>query len=194
MTRFGMRTVLAAALALVTTTATTATADQAAVWKRGVAGWNILVDRSIGDGCFMTTTYRNGTALRVQFNPRKDMVQMIVGHADWRSIAKGQSYDMAVRFGGRPSWTGAARGLRLGTLPAIIMDVPFERERAKRFIAEFRSMPEVRVFFRGGTIAHLSLTGAGPALTELYACQAAMLGRSTDPFSGVVSGVNDPFR
>jgi hypothetical protein len=178
---------------------TSAGAEEAVTWKDDVAGWYIGVDTSIANGCFMTASYEAGTFLRVQFNPALDNFQFMVGDPKWASIEEGKLYEIEVAFGSRSPWTGEAEGVRLGSLPALLLNVPFDEDRAATFISELQKMQNVAVAYQGTQIANLALSGTHAAMDEVIACQAAMgeAGESqpaaTDPFAVSPPIDQDPF-
>ena len=48
-------------------------------WREDVRGWFIGVDRTIGDGCYMTTVFEGGTLLRAHFHPDNGTFAFVVG-------------------------------------------------------------------------------------------------------------------
>lgn len=173
--------------------------EETVLWKEDVRGWFVGVDPSIGNACFLTTSFEGGSVIRFQFNRTQDVVQFIVGNSDWRSLEAGKLYPMAVSFGNRPPWTGNGQGLWLSEdLPTLVLDVGFEKDNASDFMEEFMRMTSVKVDYNKKQIAHLSLRGTYAAMQELFSCQNAMLdiGKSSnDPFeSSSPRSNNDPFQ
>jgi len=178
--------------------ASNAYGEEAAVWNPDVRGWEIRVDQSIGNGCFMFTTYEGGTVLRMQFNPEVGNVQFIIGNQRWRSLEAEKIYPMTVQFGNLEPWSGNGTGFWWGEdLPALVLNVSFENDAADLFIEEFMRMTGVTVAYDDREIAKLSLRGTYAAMQEVMACQSAMLENrsTTDPFSsGATPSTDDPFR
>ncbi|MGC1506419.1 MAG: hypothetical protein WA782_20060 [Sulfitobacter sp.] len=170
--------------------------DDVVTWKPDVNGWEILVDRTIGNGCFMYTKYEKGTYLRMQFNPTSGDAEFIIGDTKWRSLEKGKLYPMSVQFGNLGPWTGNGRGFFFGEgAPSLILSIPFKEDRASNFIDEFMKMTSVKVKYEDRQIAHLSLRGTYGAMEEVFSCQRAMFSTSDggDPFSSNGAGSVDPF-
>lgn len=173
--------------------------QEAITWKDSVKGWTIKVDRSLGDACFMLTSYEGGAAIRAQFNMKEDIFQFIVIDGAWQSLESGKLYDIKVQFGTLDPWTGLASAYRFGEeLPALVFDVSFEGGKAELFIEELMRMTGVRIYYAGDVIANLSLSGTYAAMQEVIACQSAMLdggsGQDSDPFSGTQGDSSDPFQ
>ena len=176
-----------------------AMAEESVTWKDDVRGWYLGVDTSIGNGCFMTASYDDGTFLRMQFNPELAQFQFIIGSEHWESIEAGKHYNLSVAFGSRSPWTGEADGMRLGSLPALLLSVPFEDDKAETFIGELQQMPHVVVGYNGNEIASLELSGTYAAMEEVMQCQQAISeaadqqpAKAADPFSPAAPA--DPFR
>lgn len=174
--------------------------DKPITWKDDVAGWYVGVDTSIGNGCFMTASYEAGTFLRVQFNPQDDNFQFIVGDGDWSSLEDGKAYDIEIAFGSRSPWSGEATGGRIGDLPTLTLDVPFDKDKAAAFIDEFRRMTSVAITYQSKEIARLELSGTNAGMEEVINCQAAVnenqdASPAADPFQsgGAKAGGADPF-
>ena len=174
---------LAAALA-VSTAQPVRAEDETVTWKQDVRGWYIGVDRTTDDGCFMVTSYDGGALLRAQFFPQDGDFGLMVGNADWRSIEGEKLYEVALKFGNRAPWTGNARGLWIGNIPFLVVDVPFEGDKANKFIDEFMRMTVVNFTYQGDSIARLKLTGTYVAMQETMDCQIQMFDAGTggDPF------------
>ncbi|SDX97966.1 hypothetical protein [Roseicitreum antarcticum] len=169
-----------------------------AVWKENVGGWDIFVDRTVDDACFMIGLFESGTFIRLQVEMAAPGITFYIGNEEWQSIEHGKAYDMSVQFGSRTPWTGEAYGFLWDGLPSTGMFVSFANGRADRFLEEFRRMPGVRVRYQGSQIASISLRGSFQAVGELYDCVGEMLlareNAATDPFSERTPISNDPFR
>lgn len=172
--------------------------SQAITWNEDVRGWFIGVDRSIGDGCFMYSTFDGGSVLRAGFNVDGDSMYILVGNRNWMSLEEGKLYPIEIQFGNRPPWTGDASvfiwsdGDR-----ALNLTVPFTNNIANNFVRELQQTQNVIVRYQGRQIMNLSLKGSFAAMAEVMNCQETMLSNNVpgaDPFNA--NGVNgaDPFR
>jgi hypothetical protein len=181
----------------------TAVSEKSVTWKEDVGGWDILVDTSQNNSCFMIAEYEGGTTLRVGFDASNDSVQFVIGNPDWRSIEHGKLYDLSVQFGNRTPWTAEGEGFWWGdSSPSLRMSVAFDKERqfdAGDFLSEYMKMTFVVVKYSGREIARLKLTGTNVAMNEVMACQTALMesdaNKSDDPFSSSGTGsTKDPFQ
>ncbi len=167
-----------------------AVAQDTVTWKDDVGGWNVSIDRTIDNSCFIISGFENETFLRFQFNATQQNIQFIVASIQWDSLKTGQNYDVEVAFGDLDPWEGSATGHRWNEiLPSLVLSVPIEDQQASHFMKEFTAMGSVSVFHEGNEIANLALAGADEAVASMLDCQAAMSkantlkGSGTDPFA-----------
>jgi len=164
-----------------------AQAQDTVLWQENIAGWQVNVDRTIGNSCYISAAFESGAVVRFQFNARQQNVQFIIGDLRWASLEAGESYDMQVTFGERDPWSGEAVGYRWSdVLPSLVLSVPAGDEKAAHFIREFAGTSGLRVAYDGREIANLSLKGANAAVAEMIACQRVMAASAgpADPFAG----------
>jgi len=169
--------------------ASAATAQDTVIWKDNVQGWNVAIDRTIGNSCFIISGFEDNVFLRFQFNATQKNVQLIVASVNWDSLETGQDYDVEVAFGSLDAWSGTAKGHRWNEiLPSLVLSVPIEDQQASNFMTEFTATETVSISHDGSEIAHLALVGAGEAVASMLDCQAAMSKTNSASRSG-----GDPF-
>ena len=176
--------------------------EPAVAWKDDVYGWQIYVDPSVENGCFMTTSYETGTILRIGMLPSESSFDFTIMNPNWKSIENNKMYPMSVVFGNRNPWTGEGVGYWWGDgSPSLVLKVPFgdNRKVLTRFIDDLMVTTHVVVRYENKQIANLKLTGSYAAMMEVMACQAAMWDASpkqpTGPFSSNATPENDdPFQ
>lgn len=176
-----------------------ATAQDVVTWNDDVSGWTVAVDRTLNDGCFALACFDGGTCLRLQLNAANERVIFFAMNDNWQSLETGKLYDIEVKFGTLAPWTGMASVHRFSNgLPSLVLNVPFEEERAFNFIDEFMRMTGVRISYSGSVIANLSLRGTYAAMEEVFNCQRTMIEGGqrprSDPFSAAPQNSDDPFR
>lgn len=152
-----------------------AVAQDTVTWKDNIQGWNVSIDRTIDNSCFIISGFENETFLRFQFNATQQNVQFIVASVQWDSVQTGQNYDVEIAFGDLDPWEGTAKGHRWNEiLPSLVLSVPIADQQASNFMQEFTAMGSVSVSHEGSEIARLALTGADQAVASMLDCQAAM--------------------
>lgn len=161
-------------------------------------GWDILIDQTLGDGCFIYTQYDAGTVVRLGFSPDDGEAYLMVGNTKWASIKDGKDYDIQVRMDRDSPWYVTATGVQFDGVPFLMAttDQP-------DFLIDFARKNSLAVNFNGQTITSLDLSGTYAAVSEMLNCQdqvdkVGIRGESTysDPFAGSSKGrtnSSDPF-
>ena len=173
-----------------------AAAADAVRWGK-VAGWDILIDTTLGNGCFIFTIYDGGTALRLGFDPDEGDAYLMVGNQKWASIEHGKDYDIEIRMDRDAPWEATATGVDFDGLPLLMASTD-----QPNFLIDFMKKNTLEVRYLNKSIATLSLKGTFAAVGEMLKCQDyvdvhGVGGRApyADPFgSGGRSTASDPFR
>lgn len=159
----------------------------AAKWGK-VGGWEIRVDRSLGDGCFAVQFFERGTVVRIGFDVKNQKIYVFFGHTDWKSLEVGKVYPVRIVFDGTKSYDGELRGQRIGDDSIVFLA---HRNLSSAFVKDFMERSGMQVFYRGERIANLSLANTFAAVSEVMNCQRE-LGAATRS-SGGQGGGSDPF-
>lgn len=177
---------------------TGANARDAVKWKR-VGSWSILVDPSVGNGCYLTATYVSGTSFRFGFElGAKPQFYVILGDPEWKSIEEGKEYNISLRFDDRKGWAWTALGTKM-TDGSIVL---YGQATSSDFFSELARSHILFAIYKRQVIARLQLKGSFAASRELLKCHDAMkaagaTGRkaSRDPFASDAAPrkVRDPF-
>lgn len=168
----------------------------AAKWGK-VGGWEIRVDRSLGDGCFAVQSFERGTVVRIGFDVKNQKIYVFFGHTDWKSLEVGKVYPVRIVFDGTKSYDGELRGQRIGDDSIVFLA---HRNLSSAFVKDFMERSGMQVFYRGERIANLSLANTFAAVSEVMNCQrelgATARSGGADPFatSPGSQGGKDPFR
>ena len=193
------KTIVMAAVAATATmlgVGTAAAASDAVRWGQ-VSGWDILIDTTLGNGCFIFTVYDGGTALRLGFDPDEDDAYLMVGNQKWASIQHGKDYDIEIRMDRDAPWVATATGVDFDGLPLLMASTD-----QPNFLIDFMKKNTLQVRYQNQTIASLSLRGTYAAVAEMLKCQDyvdahGIGGRApfADPFANSGRGTaSDPFR
>jgi hypothetical protein len=176
------RWVAAALLAMAANPA--ASQDQVAKWGQ-VGGWQISVDRTVGDGCFAVQVFERGSIVRIGFDVEQQKIYVLFGHDAWKSLEEGKIYPVKVVFDGASSYNGEMRGQKLGKVIFLA-----HRNLSVDFVKDFMQRNSMEVFYRGERIANLSLKNTYAAVSEILNCQRE-LGFANK--GGGSQGTQDPF-
>lgn len=169
--------------------------DLAAKWAT-VEGWDIRIDESMNNGCFITTVYEGNTFLRLGYEPGRGEAYMMLGNDAWKSIEADKEYPIELKLDNDASWTAKATGSKIGTTPMLYV---FFKEF--EFLDDVRRKRRIAVTFEGKSIAKLNLFGSSAALLEMLNCQKSVNSmmanqpKSDDPFEKTTTekAATDPF-
>ncbi len=147
----------------------------AVVWAQStvkwgqVGGWDIRVDRSVGNGCFAMQGYQDGTVLRIGFNMNAGSFYFTVGNAAWQALQPGAVYPVAFVFDNGSQYRGEMRGVQFGSSVFLL-----HNSISADFARDFMQRETMRIFYRGAQIAHLSMRNTYAAITEVANCQRVL--------------------
>lgn len=166
---------------------------------RHVGGWDVNVDRSLKNGCFIFFKGARGTVIRIGFTEAREM-HWFLAHDDWKSLEDGKSYETSTYFDNGAPYTGNMKGKSMGG-GTVALTATFKDETVwRRFLGEFMRGNRMRVTYGGRQIALINLQNSHAAGEALLACQATFdsAGAPTgDPFAprgGQPKDQKDPFR
>lgn len=192
------RALLSALIAVVASSPSIA--EDAILWKE-VNGWAVLMDKSMGNACYVTTYFEEGTLLRFGFNflGEKAKLYFALGNKKWKSLEVGKEYPVEIQFDKNPIWTANAFAIKINEINHITISIA-----DTDFADEFKRNHRVVAKFRGNEIAVLRLGGSAAAINELIECQktvnsaiakSAPPQKPKDPFQvdQEVKEANDPF-
>jgi len=141
---------------------------QTAQWGQ-VGGWQIRVDRSVGDGCFAVQEFEGDTIVRIGYDAEKKRVYLLFTDDDWSSLQEDKVYPVRLVFDGGSSFNGEMTGLKLGKTIWLA-----HRNVSSDLVQAFMERSTMKIFYNGTQIAHLSLRNTYAALMEVVTCQQAM--------------------
>lgn len=186
-----------AATALLLGLSGSAVANEETIEWGSVGNWGIFVDKTLGNSCYLTTAYVDGTFFRLGFTERDAKFPMYVGigNRDWQSLEIGKDYDVQLQLDNLNIWNAPASAGSIGGIPFLFVNTD-----QVQFVDEFMRRHTLRVHFGGREILRLNLQGSNAAAVEMLRCQNAVVNHlppapKNDPFSGVSSPSkrNDPF-
>jgi hypothetical protein len=174
--------------------------QEVAKWGQ-VGGWRVLVDRTLGDGCFAMQVFERGSVLRIGFDVVNQRIYLFFGHDNWKSLEVGKVYSLRIVFdGGASSYNGEMKGSTIGDGGVVFLA---HKDLSTAFVKDFMERTNMQVFYRGEQIGHLSLRNTYAAVTEVLNCQKELGFNSAkdpststpaaDPFAKSPRSSKDPF-
>jgi hypothetical protein len=153
-----------------------------------VRGWSIVIDTTVGGGCFMSSEFDGGAFATIGFNVSQGNILLVVGDDDWQSIKAGETYDVSLQMGKRPGWEAPALGGRLVNRPTLALT-----STDSEFMEEFASQNNIRITYKNAEIMNLSLKGSMAALGEVLRCQEVVNAAVDELIAQEGGGNADPF-
>jgi len=183
------RIILAAVVSSLSLSTAMAGDNDSAKWSQ-VGPWHIFVDSTVGNGCFMVSSYGSGTVLRVGFNNRNNTAYLMVGNEAWKSLEAGKQYQISGQFDNGTAYNWTANGARLGDM--TVLSVPFGTPSPTEVMQTFGQRLNLKLYYRGNMLASMNLNGTAAAAAETINCnrqfntKADPFGNGTrpDPFTG----------
>lgn len=170
------------------------------LWKE-VGGWMVRMDPTMGNACYVSTAYEDGTVLRLGFNflDGNSSLYFSLGNAKWKSLESGKEYAVRLQFDNNPAWDATATALEMDTVHHLHVNT-----KDANFAHEFSKKLSVRAYYAGKQIVSLRLKGSSKAIDEMVACQDVTSKylnpkkpepKNSDPFapSPSVKSADDPF-
>jgi hypothetical protein len=155
---------------------------------RKVGAWDIRIDTSLGNGCFIFATYPSNDVLRVGIDNSKatPTAYMDVGNPNWHSLVVGTPYKISFSFDNDDpfEWQGVAKSI--GGDDKLLY---FSFDNGK-FMDALATHATLHVFYRGQLLSAMNLPGSQAALQTLVECQS----RFPTAGSGTAVPAPDPFR
>ncbi|MEZ5829948.1 MAG: hypothetical protein R3D05_02065 [Dongiaceae bacterium] len=158
----------AVAVAALACTSMPAFADDLLKWAE-VGAWPVIVDRTLGNGCFTYMTYDTGTMLRVGFTRLTSQGYMLIANNAWSSVEIGRRYDVTLKFGKAPPWNDEATAINLNGTISLWMS--FSNVDV---IVDFMQEEDVAIWYNGRRVDSVSLNGGYAAFSEVLRCQEVM--------------------
>ncbi len=150
------------------------------LWQE-VGFWSVMVDRTIGDSCFITSRFYDGTSFRIGFDRSGDFRSYVVlVNEAWSSLKLGETHQITFEFDDMGPWTANASVINLSGGPALHVEFS-----DNKFWGEFASASALTIKRGELRVAQLSLDRSEDALDAAIACQKRynQIWDGRDPFA-----------
>ena len=130
-------------------------------------------------------------------------VELLVFNVDWHSIEQDRDYPIELRMDDGAPWDLTMSGIRGDGARGLGFYYPADTEVAGGLMEELMGGSTVELWYRGTSLARLSLTGSARAYEEVVACtrsyRDAVMATAdpfaaADPFASAATSGGDPFR
>jgi hypothetical protein len=180
-----MAGVASVTLAIAATQAAPARADQSVTTPYSQVGpWQIRVDTTLGNACYMAAVYHTNEVVRFGYNNLNHSAYMSVADPAWTSLVNGSQYQLGVQVdGGQVKPFKAVASAEAGSSPSVAMWFA----DPENIMSTFGLTNQVALFYQGRELTRLNLVGTARALNAVDECTRAYTG--TD-----FAAKQDPFR
>jgi hypothetical protein len=128
-------------------------------------GWEVLIDPSLGNGCFLISEFEDGSVVRIGFDRTAGNGYVIAFNEGWGDIVEGQEYPVSFMLDDQ-QYDGIAMGMSLSGLPGAM--ITFDNVD---FLADLAMRQTMSLSNEGGEVMVIDLTGSAAAIEQTIACQ-----------------------
>jgi len=133
-----------------------------------VAGWDIMIDHSIGSGCLIQAAYEDGSVVRIGFDRVAGDGYVTAFNENWGAIEEGEIYPIEFALDGA-SYTGEAKGIYLNGVPGA--DIHFSNPD---FLFDLAKKYTMTLYYDGDEVMAINLDGSYVGLEAVIECQEEM--------------------
>lgn len=134
--------------------------------KGFVAGWNVMADPQMGNGCLIQNVYQDLSVVRIGYDGLNNRSYFVVFNKAWGKIDKGKVYDITFDLDGQ-SFDAKATGIYLDRVPGAGV---FFDDRS--FIEAIGKRKVLTVYGQtGAKVMAIDLAGSGKAIEYARKCQ-----------------------
>lgn len=182
------------AIAIAISVASAAHAANEPLWKT-VGHWQVRIDTTLNNGCFLYTTFERGTVLRIGLDKTATGGgYIIIGNDDWKSIEEGKKYKISIKFDDEVPWLGNSTGMKFDSnSKSTFLFLPFGDSK---FLEEFMTKNSLEIKYNEKLVTTLNLKQNYQVTKELIECQKSMDTspvKQKDPFASDKTKQKDPF-
>lgn len=128
-------------------------------------GWEVLIDPSLGNGCFLISEFEDGSVVRIGFDRTAGNGYVIAFNEGWGDIVEGQQYPVSFMLDDQ-QYDGTAVGMSLSGLPGAM--ITFDNVD---FLADLAMRQTMSLSNEGAEVMVIDLTGSAAAIEQTIACQ-----------------------
>lgn len=141
--------------------------SQALVHWDEVAGWEVMIDPTLGNGCLIQSEFTDGSIVRIGLDRTEGNGYLIAFNENWGDIEEGKLYPVTFDLDG-VVYEGEAVGIWLDDLPGA--DIVFDNAE---FIVDIAARQTLTLFNDGSEVMAIDLAGTAAGLEQVFVCQDA---------------------
>ncbi len=152
--------VLAASVALFASSAMV----QADQLLEEAGGWEVYRSEDLGNGCYMSSAYEDGSLIQIGFDIENDTGFMTVSNSAWTDIEDGATYPVSFSLDDQ-SYTADAHGMALEGAGGIFVEIESED-----FLIDLAQREVLSLSNEQDEVARIDLTGTRDAIAAIANC------------------------
>jgi hypothetical protein len=129
-------------------------------------GFAVMVDPTLGNGCFLTSDFEDGSTVRIGLDPTVEKGYVATFNQAWGDIVDGQEYPVTFMLDDQ-QYDGTATGIHLSDVPGAL--IYFD---SADFLNDLGTRSTLSLSANGEEVMVIDLTGTDEALAMTLACQA----------------------
>lgn len=130
-----------------------------------VAGWEVMIDPSLGDGCLIQAAYQDGSVVRIGFDRNEGGGYVTAFNDNWGEIEDGGIYPVTFDLDNE-SYDGEAKGIYLNDVPGA--DIAFSNPE---FLFDLAKRYTMTLYHGGAEVMAIDLEGSMVGLEAAMECQ-----------------------
>jgi hypothetical protein len=127
--------------------------------------WDVMIDPTLGYGCLIQGSFRDGSVIRVGFDRNKGVGYVTAFNENWGDIEEGAYYPVSFTLDGE-AFEGEAKGIYLNEVPGA--DIEFDNVDFFMSIAQRQTMT---LYHDDYEVLTIDLTGTMKGLEAVLECQ-----------------------
>ena len=154
-----------------------------------VGDWEVWVDLTESNSCFIMKMYERNAVFRVGYRDDLATGYVFLANDKWKSLVAGSKYAIEIQFDNKAPWKGNATGKKVGNVTYLYMDFA-----GQGLVRDMTHSDFVSIKYQDQTIASVPLKRADEAMDELSRCQVRANQSSSAPGGKQPSASSsDPF-
>ena len=130
-----------------------------------VAGWDVMIDPTLGDGCLIQAEYQDGSVVRIGFDRNEGGGYVTAFNDNWGEIEEGEIYPITFDLDNQ-SYDGEAKGIYLNDVPGA--DIAFTNPD---FLFDLAKRYTMTLYYDGAEVMAIDLGGSYAGLEAAIECQ-----------------------
>lgn len=128
-------------------------------------GYDVVIDPTLGNGCFLTSEFEDGSTVRIGFDRAAEKGYVATFNEAWGDIVDGQEYPVTFMLDDQ-QYDGTATGIYLSEVPGAL--IYFD---SMDFLNDLASRSTLSLSSNGEEVMVIDLTGTDEAIGMTITCQ-----------------------